>query len=402
MRTPIAWLNLWHDKIRLSVAISGVAFADILIFSNLGFLGSVAESASMMYDKMNADIYLTSPRSLDLNSSQPFPRERLYQVAGIEGVDRVMPLYMGYLMWRNPQTQLSRAIFVYAINPHDPVFLIPELQLPNQLSNQLSNQLPNQLSNQLPNQSSSHQDILAKWDTVLIDRQSRSEFGPTIVGTTTEAGRRHITIGGQFEFGSTFAADGNVIMSDQNFLRYFSPRPLNRINLGLITLKSTADSTQIAKAMRQILPADVRVLTKQEMIDRDENFWINTTSTGFIFTLGVAVSCVVGTVIVYQILYTDISNHLKQYATLKAIGYHSRYLFIIVIQEALILAILGYVPALGISIGLYELTTKAANIPMFMDFGRVIKVLLLTIGMCTLSGLVSVQKAITADPADVF
>jgi putative ABC transport system permease protein len=398
MRTPIAWLNLWHDKIRLSVAIAGVAFADILIFSNLGFLGSVAESASMMYHKINADIYLTSPRSLDLNSSQSFPRERLYQVAGIEGVDRAMPLYMGYLMWRNPQTQLSRAIFVYAINPHDPVFLIPELQSPKESSNQS----PNQLSNQSQNQLSNHQTILAKWDTVLIDRQSRSEFGPTIVGTTTEAGRRQITIGGQFEFGSTFAADGNVIMSDQNFLRYFSPRPLNRINLGLITLKPTADVTQIANAMRQILPADVLVMTKQEMIDRDENFWINTSSTGFIFTLGVAVSCVVGTVIVYQILYTDISNHLKQYATLKAIGYHSRYLFIIVIQEALILAILGYIPALGISIGLYELTTKAANITMIMDFGRVITVLLLTIGMCTLSALVSVQKAITADPADVF
>jgi putative ABC transport system permease protein len=40
--------------------------------------------------------------------------------------------------------------------------------------------------------------------------------------------------------------------------------------------------------------------------------------------------------------------------------------------------------------------------PMMMEFGRTIAVLLLTIGMCTLSGLVSVQKAITADPADVF
>lgn len=378
MRTPIAWLNLWHEKIRLAVAIAGVAFADILIFTNLGFLGSVAESASMMYDQLNADIYLTSPRSLDLSSSYPFPRQRIYQIAGVDGVERVMPLYMGYLMWRNPQTHLSRGIFVYGINPRDPVFVIPELQSPQS------------------------QAALNRWDTTLIDRQSRPEFGPTTTGTTTEAGRRQITIGGQFEFGGSFSADGNLIMSDQNFRRYLSPRPLDRINLGLIRLKPSADVDQTVKAIRQIVPPDVIVLTKQQMIERDQQFWIKTTSTGFIFTMGVIVSCVVGTVIVYQILYTDISKHLKQYATLKAIGYHGRYLFMIVIQEALLLAMLGYIPGLGISLGLYELTTKGANIPMIMEFSRVISVLLLTIGMCALSGLVSVQKAITADPADVF
>lgn len=378
MRTPIAWLNLWHEKIRLAVAIAGVAFADILIFTNLGFLGSVAESASMMYDKINADIYLTSPRSLDLATSFSFPRQRIYQVAGIDGVERVMPLYMGYLMWRNPENQLSRGIFVYGINPRDPVFVMPELQSP------------------------SHQAALNRWDTTLIDIKSRSEYGPMTIGTTTEAGRRQIMIGEQFEFGGSFASGGNLIMSDQNFKRYFSRRPLDRINLGLVKLKPTANIDQTVQAIRQIVPPDVMVMTKRQMIERDQQFWIKTTSTGFIFTMGVIVSCVVGTVIVYQILYTDISKHLKQYATLKAIGYHGRYLFVIVIQEALILAILGYIPGLGISLGLYELTTKSANIPMMMELSRVITVLLLTIGMCMLSGLVSVQKAITADPADVF
>jgi putative ABC transport system permease protein len=167
-------------------------------------------------------------------------------------------------------------------------------------------------------------------------------------------------------------------------------------------LHSGVEAEQTASAIRQILPPDVLVLTKQQMIERDRAFWITTTSTGFIFSLGVAVSCIVGAVIVYQILYTDISNHLKQYATLKAMGYRSRYLFSIVIQEALILAVLGYIPGFGISVGLYALTTTAANLPMVMELERMIFVLLLTIAMCTLSGFVSVQKVITADPADVF
>lgn len=378
MRTPIAWLNLWHKKVRLGVAIAGVAFADMLIFMNLGFLGSVAETASMMYHKIDADIYLTSPRSLALSSSYAFPRKRLYQVAGIAGVERVMPFYIGYLMWRNPQTQLSRSIFVYGINPRDPVFLMPELQSPQ------------------------HQAALNRWNTTLIDRQSRPEFGSLTTGTVTEAKRRQIEIGGQFSLGTSFSADGNLIMSDRNFRRYLNPRPLDRINVGLIKLKPNADVNRTATAMRQILPPDVVVLTKQQAIDRDRKFWIDTSSTGFIFTMGVAVSCVVGIAIVYQILYTDIAKNLKQYATLKAIGYSSRYVFAIVIQEALILAILGYLPGLGISLALYELTRRGANMPMTMELGRVITVLLLTIGMCVVSGLVSVQKAITADPADVF
>lgn len=378
MRTPIAWLNLWHKKVRLGVAIAGVAFADMLIFMNLGFLGSVAETASMMYHKIDADIYLTSPRSLALSSSYAFPRKRIYQVAGIAGVERVMPFYIGYLMWRNPQTQLSRSIFVYGINPRDPVFLMPELQSPQ------------------------HQAALNRWNTTLIDRQSRPEFGSLTTGTVTEAKRRQIEIGGQFSLGTSFSADGNLIMSDRNFRRYLNPRPLDRINVGLIKLKPNADVNRTATAMRQILPPDVVVLTKQQAIDRDRKFWIDTSSTGFIFTMGVAVSCVVGTAIVYQILYTDIAKNLKQYATLKAIGYSSRYVFAIVIQEALILAILGYLPGLGISLGLYELTRRGANMPMTMELSRVLTVLLLTIGMCVVSGLVSVQKAITADPADVF
>jgi putative ABC transport system permease protein len=146
------------------------------------------------------------------------------------------------------------------------------------------------------------------------------------------------------------------------------------------------------------------VLTQEEIIGRDRDFWIGTTSTGFIFSMGVVVSFIVGTVIVYQILYTDISEHMPEYATLKAMGYRSRYLFQVVLQEAVILAVMGYVPGLILSLGLYELTTNATNggLPMAMNFGRLVFVLLLTVMMCAASGLVSVRKVITADPAEVF
>jgi putative ABC transport system permease protein len=379
MRVPLAWLNLVHEKSRLVVALAGVAFAVLLVFMNLGFLGALAKSASMFYEYMNAEVFLVSPQTLEVSSTTAFPRERLFQAKGLAGVDRVMPLYLAYLQWRNPETRESRAAFMFAINPDDPAFLLPIFQDPATIG------------------------ILNRPDTVLFDLRSRPEYGPKTVGTTTEVSRRTITIGGQYELGGGFAADATVITSDQNFLR-LSKIPLSLVNMGLIKLEPGVDADAIAARLREILPKDVVVRTKAEMVANDSDYWIASTSTGFIFGMGVAVSCVVGVVIVYQILYTDISDHMKQYATLKAMGYRSGYLFNVVIQEAIILSILGYIPGLISAIGLYAFVAQATSnaLPVGMDLQRAIGVFILTVAMCIISALVSVRKVVTAEPVELF
>jgi putative ABC transport system permease protein len=368
MRVPLAWLNLVHEKSRLVVALAGVAFAVLLVFMNLGFLGALAKSASMFYQYMDADVFLVSPQTLEVSTTKAFPRERLYQAAGLEGVDRVMPLYLGYLQWRNPETRDSRAVFMFAINPEDPVFLLPGFREP-----------------------------------AILSALDRPEYGPKSVGTKTEVSRRTITIGGQYELGGGFAADATLITSDQNFLRFLKI-PLSLVNMGLIKLKPGVDAQAVAAQLRQIMPKDVVVRTKAEMIANDSDYWITSTSTGFIFGMGVAVSCVVGVVIVYQILYTDISDHMKQYATLKAMGYRSGYLFNVVIQEAVILSVLGYIPGALSAIGLYAFAAQATNnaLPVEMDVQRAVSVFLLTVVMCVVSALVSVRKVVTAEPVELF
>ena len=380
-RVLVAWQNLLYEKTRLWVAIAGVAFAVLLIFMNLGFLGALTATTVNFYEKFNGDLFLSSPETLEISSTSVFPIERLYQAEGIPGVERAMPLYSGYLLWRNPEPPYdSRAIFVYAYNLGDPVFTIPALQTP-----QAKRQL------QQPN-------------IVFFDSSSRPEYGPTAIGTTTELSKRKVTIGGTYSLGGGFAADGTVIMSDLNFIRYLSPRPLNLVDTGLITLAPGAHPSRVAAALRKALPADVKVFTKEEIINRDKAYWIGSTSIGFIFGLGVLVSFIVGVVIVYQILYTDIRDHLPEYATMKAMGYRNRYLFKVVLQEAMLLAAMGYVPGLIVSLGLYELTRRATagGLPMAMDGGRVVFVLMLTAAMCSASGLISVRKAIATDPAEVF
>ena len=379
MRVPLAWLNLVHEKSRLVVALAGVAFAVLLVFMNLGFLGALAKSASMFYQYMDADIFLVSPQTLEISSSKAFPRDRLYQAAGIKGVKRVMPMYLGYLQWRNPQTRNSRAVFMFAFNPQDPVFSLPELTTPATLA------------------------ALDRPDTLLFDLLSRPEYGSKTIGTNTEVERRTITIGGQYEMGGGFAADATVIGSDQNFLRLLKI-PLSLVNMGLVKLEPGADAQEVAAKLRQVLPKDVMVRTKAEIIENDRSYWITSTSTGFIFGMGVAVSCVVGVVIVYQILYTDISAHMKQYATLKAMGYRSGYLFNVVIQEALILSTLGYIPGFLSAVGLYAFAANATNngLPIEMDLQRAIAVFILTVAMCVFSALISVRKVVTAEPVELF
>ena len=379
-RISVAWANLVHERTRLLVAIAGVAFAVLMIFLNLGLMGVLIATSTKLYEQFNADLFLISSETLELSISKAFPRDRLYQVAGIDGVERVMPLYSDFVMWRNPETGVSSAIFAFGINPHDPVFLMPELQ------------------------GDDARHILRQPETVFIDRLSLPTYGPKETGTVTEVARRRVTIGGTYALGAGLLANGTLIMGDLDFSRYLEPRPLNLINVGLVKLKPGTSPEGLAEKMRAILPANVKVYTKSGIIQHDTDYVTKSTNIGFIFTMGVVVSFAVGVIIVYQVLFTDIRNHLPEYATMKAMGYRSRYLFKIVLQEAILLAVMGYIPGLIASIGLYRLTAAAAGgaIVIVMDGVRLMFVLGLTLLMCSLSGLISVRKAVTTDPAEIF
>ncbi|NET09409.1 MAG: FtsX-like permease family protein [Symploca sp. SIO2B6] len=380
MRTPLAWLNLVHEKSRLLVAIAGVTFAVLIIFMNLGFLGALSLTASEIYSQMNADLFLFSPKTLEITNAEPIPIERIYQAAGIEGVKQTMPLYVAYAQWRNPETRINRAMFCYGVNPNDRVFTMPEL---NELDTP---------------------DRLRQPNTVFFDRRSRPEFGPQTLGTRTEMERRQVEIVGHYSLGGGFASDGTVIMSDENFRRYLDPIPLSSIYFGLVQLENGVDPQQMVDVLDATLPDDVVVLTQAQLIERETAYWLTQTSIGFIFGLGVVVAMVVGVVILYQVLYTDIANHMIEYSTLKAMGYSGRFLVVVVLQEALILAVLGYIPGVAIALKLYDLTVDATagTLPVAMTFNRAIFVFCLTLIMCSLSGILSVQKAVSADPADVF
>ncbi len=382
-KIPLAWLQLSHEKIRLLVAIAGISFADILMFMQLGFRDALFDSAVKFHANVNGDIFLISPQSTALIAMKSFPRRRLYQTLAFKGVESATPIYLGFEIWKNPEKKNTRQIMVIGFNPADKQLF----QLPGIAENLDKLQLP---------------------DTYLFDTKSREQFGPidklfaSGKRVQTEVGRRKVEVGGLFTLGASFGADGNLMASDTNFIRLFDQRNKGLIDVGVVKLKPGTDVKTTIAAMEAYFPKDVKVFSKEQFIEFERSYWQSGTSIGFIFTLGTIMGFIVGIVIVYQILYTDVADHLSEYATLKAMGYTDFYLLTVVFQEAIILSIVGFFPGMIAAMGLYTLTRNATSLPLLMTVARATTVLILTMIMCTISGAIAVRKLRAADPADMF
>lgn len=380
-KTPLSWLQLIKEKGRLIVAVAGITFADILMFVQLGLLDALYDSTTQAHRYLKADLVLVNRQVRTLIDVQSFPKARLQQARAHNGVIAVKPLYIGFASWRNPDTQIKRNILVWGIDPADPPFTFPELA------------------------SKAYQ--LKLLDRVLFDRASRPEYG-AIAEYIEHHGRldaqvadKTIQAVGLFKLGASFGADGNLVASDSTFAKLFRDRSLSQIDVGLIQLKPNVDLEAVKQYLQASLPNDIKVLTKAEFIATEVEYWASQ-GTGFIFQLGVGVGFVVGIVIVYQILYANVSEHLPQYATLKAMGYSDRYLMVMLLQQSLILAILGFIPGFILAIGLYEVTYAATLLAVAMKLNRALIVLALTIVMCMTSGSFAMRKLQSADPADIF
>ncbi|HWB08213.1 MAG TPA: ABC transporter permease DevC [Pirellulales bacterium] len=380
MKTPLAWLNLVHDKTRTLVAIAGVAFAVVLMLMQLGFLNSVRLTATQIYEQLNFDILLTSPQYQSISKAGKFSRVRLYQAASVPGVRDAHPVYLGFNLWLNRESGKEgasrRGIFVIAFPLDQRPLRIPEL------AGELS--------------------ALKQVGHVYMDRLSRKQFGDWRRASNLQIGGTQIEVVGEFSMGTGFGADGDVVTSDQTFLALFPQDSLENVSLGLVRTKPGFDPARVAADLRRQLPPDVHVWTRAQIEQSERQHWIIRTSVGIIFALGVLIGFIVGTAIVYQVLSSDIANHQAEYATLKAMGYSNGYLASVVLQQALFLAVLGFLPGWAISFGLYMITEQSAHIPMRMGLGLSLFMLILSVAMCSLSGVASMRKVNRADPADLF
>jgi putative ABC transport system permease protein len=372
----IAWRILVDQKGRTALATSGIFVAILLVFIELGFFVAVPQGGLLIYDHMRFDLLVVSDKYLFQAQSGQFARARLETAKTVPEVAQAAPLYLGAGKWQDLSGGLKLDVALLASDPHAGVFPVPDIE--------------------------SQTAVLEQPDTVLVDSATRSLFGPLQPGRVVDIAGHRVTIGGSFVLGTGFLGLGVAVLSEANFFRLFPQRPKDTVNLGLVTLKPGADPDQAAQALRRVLPADTRVFTHAELVAHEVNYWTTRTGTGLIFGSGLMVSFIVGIMVLYQTLATQITRQLPQFATLKAIGYTDRYLNAIVLIESFLIMAVAFVPALGAALAVYALVRRQTLLPLSLTAGQLGTVFAITLAMAAVSAFLSLSGLRRADPAEVF
>jgi putative ABC transport system permease protein len=397
MATSLSVQNLREGGWRTVLSISGISIAVTLIFMQLGFLGAVLDTAVLFYGNLKFDLLARSPDYYHFCDANKFSRDQLQRIRNAPGVDAVQPYHVSLGKWNYAPESVQRGILIMGIDPAGDTFSQPTEGTVLPVVQQLE-----------------------KPTSILIDRKSRPQFlgasnrqrfGDSNIGIVVELNQKKCEVAGLFEIGTGLAANGAAVVHEDTFARLFPNYSHLDTTLGLIQLSPAARSNPAGARARiqQTLGFDdaqaaapVEILTRQQVVNREVSHWIFNTPIGFIFIAGVVIAMFVGAIVVYIVLSSDINKQIGEYATLKAMGYQNSYLSRVVLEQAIILGVISYLVAFGISCVLYQVVGQAANLPITMTVFRQVLVFAATIAMCCLAGSIAMQKLRRADPADLF
>jgi putative ABC transport system permease protein len=375
-RFALAWRLLTYDKGRTTLAVAGVFLAILLVFVQLGFFTAVPRGGMLLYDRTLFDLLIASNGYEYQVQPGEFPRGQLDQAKTAPEVALAAPLYFGSAKWRSGENGKAPDVFVIGLDPRAQIFT----------SEDLNRQLT----------------VLDRTDTALVDSMTRPMFGPLTIGRVVDIDDDKVTIGGNYVLGTGFMGLGVILVSAQNFVRILPYRKLGQVNLGLIQLKSGVDPDLAAASLRKLLGSDIQIFTRPELETHETTYWTTRTSVGLLFGSGLIISFIVGVMVVYQILATQVSRQLPQFATLKAVGYGDRFLSGTVITMALLIVLSGFFPAVAAALGVYSVIREETLLPVEMSGTRIAAVFAATLAMAAASALLSMSSLRRADPADLF
>ena len=396
MATPLSIHNLRDGGFRTVLSISGISIAVTLIFMQLGFLGAVLDTAVLFYNNLKFDLVVCSPNYYHFCDAGKFQDSWLRQIESDRSVVSTQPYHVSLAKWNYAEKSVQRGMLIMGVRPNGETFL----------QGNDSVTLPD----------------LSKLDfprAILVDKKSRPQFlgaenrqrfNDSNLGLQIELNQKACKVAGLFDLGTGLAANGAAFIHEQDFSGLYPNYGQNDVTLGLIQLSESAaaDAGVARDAIYRSLgfpsnqPPAVEILTRREVVNREITHWVTNTPIGFIFIAGVVVALIVGAIVVYIVLSSDITKQIGEYATLKAMGYRNSYLSRVVLEQAVILGVISYVVAFFVSLLLYQVVGKAANLPITMTLGRQVIVFVSTITMCCVSGSIAMQKLRRADPADLF
>ena len=380
---PLAWRNLVADKWRLLRSSAGIAFAVLLMLVQLGFERAFFDASLTQVRQLDGDLFVMNASKYCFGTRDPFAYRELDAIRRVSGIASTAPLYADWqkFFWTSPVDDKPHLVRVFAFDPAaPPVFLLPAI--------------------------ADQQALLETDNAVLVDSRSRRFLGMENPPAETKLNDQTVHVVGSFALGPDFMSDGSVVMSDRLFAKLL---PGNRAPVGalpieaaVIRLRGGEDVSAAQQRLRAALPPALTIMTKPELVEFEREFQAKLSSAAPIFWLGTLVGFAVGTLISYQIIYSDLSDRLPQYATLKGIGYRSSYLIRSVLSQAALTGLAGYIPAWLLGLAVYRVIGDIALLPLRMSLQLTAISLALTLGMSLLAGILAVRRVIAADPAEIF
>jgi len=381
---PLAWLQLKRQPVKYLVAIAGIGFAALLMYMQIGFQSGLLTSSTTFYAALDADLILISPKTVSSGSFSQFPQSQLFRANGYKKVETVVPMYVTNIVAQKLGGEKPTSLRIIGYDPNVKALNVDAI---NEQSDELKTA-----------------------GYALFDTEGNSRTGP-VAKAIEENGYQFLTLYnltqtfrtvGLFGLGSTFAADSNIITSPGTAIQLADQLNFGEISLGLIKVNDKQALPQLQRNLKELYAGEIQVLTKDELIAQEQNYWNTSSSFGVVFGFGTFMGVIVGGVMVYQVLYTDVTDHLKEYATLKAMGFSNKFILGIVIQEAILLGVSSFIPSTLVSAGMYAFLTSASGISIQMTHQKIGLVGALTVGICAASAAIAVNKLRDADPASVF
>ncbi|USR92499.1 FtsX-like permease family protein [Phormidium yuhuli AB48] len=413
----LARKNLLEDIPRFLIAQAGIVFAVTLVTVQMGIFRGFLKSTALIPEESRADIWVSSEEMVYFELTPSLPVELLFQAREVEGVALAEPLLLPPGQWNGPGGTIA-PLRLIGFDPGGELFTpwnisqgsLAQLQTPYTVivdDSQLDalnlegigdrgtiNSLPAEL--------------------VGITEGTQSIASSVFVFTSLETANTYATTGIGTSVNCQVDGDGNMACTNtyQREPRTSTepidspptPSPLRRsdaLTHILIRAEAGEDLQVLKERLDEALPG-TQALTRQELAQRTRDYWQNRTGIGFVLGFGAALGVVVGIAIVGQILYSSVSDRLKEFGTLKAMGASDWVLYRVIIEQALWMAVLGYLPGMALCLGLSQWVSSSMGIIILITPGSAAGIFLLTTAMCVGSGFFAIQKVTRVDPAIVF
>ncbi|MBE9100050.1 FtsX-like permease family protein [Vacuolonema iberomarrocanum] len=407
----VARKNLLEDIPRFLVAQAGVMFAVSLVTIQTGIIQGFGRSTTTIIDDSSADIWLSAEEMVNLQLTLPIPAATVADAEDVEGVRHAEALLTRTTMWRGPNGEIA-PVQIIGFDPASTLFAagnitagdVGMLQEPHTILPDLSNL--NSLGLSQVGDSANISSLPAR--VVGLTEGTQSLPASAYIFTSLRNANAYLTSG--FNSSTNCRLEDGNLACNNNFQRtpdpteLPAPEPLSAsdaITYVLVEAEPGQDLQALKQRIEEQLP-NVRALTREEMSAQTRDFWVQRTGIGFILGLGATVGVVVGMVVVGQILYSSVSDHVKEFGTLKAMGASDWMIYRIIIEQAMWMAVLGYVPSVALcwAVGLW--TVSAQGIAILITPVSAAGVLGITVLMCIGSAIIAIQRVTHVDPAIVF